>query len=188
MQNTEYMVQGTDVTPRDGRVAGDFHELNVWQRTKDFTVFLYRLTDKGAFRKDISLRDQIRSTAVSIVSKIAEEWKETHPNLDKLSTPQNVLKSWINYSDLEDNVAINYNLADDYVENKNAVKVEDISIINNYEINGERNPHKSYGYLRTPEFSNHLSEFLTKDRNAFDLWLLRTKDKIINYFKKSADN
>jgi len=123
-----------------------------------------------------------------IVSKIAEEWKETHPNLDKLSTPQNVLKSWINYSDLEDNVAINYNLADDYVENKNAVKVEDISIINNYEINGERNPHKSYGYLRTPEFSNHLSEFLTKDRNAFDLWLLRTKDKIINYFKKSADN
>ena len=72
MQNTEYMVQGTDVTPRDGRVAGDFHELNVWQRTKDFTVFLYRLTDRGAFRKDISLRDQIRSTAVSIVSKIAE--------------------------------------------------------------------------------------------------------------------
>jgi len=58
MQNTEYMVRGTDVTPRGGRVTGDFHELNVWQRTKDFTVFLYRLTDRGAFKKDISLRDQ----------------------------------------------------------------------------------------------------------------------------------
>ncbi|MBW1765394.1 MAG: four helix bundle protein [Deltaproteobacteria bacterium] len=78
MQNTEYMVQGTDVTPRDGRVAGDFHELNVWQRTKDFTVFLYRLVSKiaegdelGSSRQAIELFNSSKGSAARLITQIA---------------------------------------------------------------------------------------------------------------------
>ena len=51
---------------------GGFKELKVWQRGKDLAVFIYKLTDKGNFRSDYGLRDQIRRAAVSIPSNIAE--------------------------------------------------------------------------------------------------------------------
>ena len=51
---------------------GKFQDLKVWQRAKDLAVFLYKLTAKGAFIKDYSLRDQVRRAAVSIPSNIAE--------------------------------------------------------------------------------------------------------------------
>ena len=50
---------------------GKFQDLKVWQRAKDLAVYIYRVTHKGAFNKDISLRDQIRRAAVSIPSNIA---------------------------------------------------------------------------------------------------------------------
>ena len=37
-------------------------------------------------------------------------------------------------------------------------------MINNYELNDKRNPHKSYGYLRTPEFSKVLYEFIKSEK------------------------
>ena len=51
---------------------GKFQDLNVWQRSKDLTVYLYKLTGKGKFSKDFGLRDQIRRASVSIASNIAE--------------------------------------------------------------------------------------------------------------------
>jgi len=51
---------------------GNFQELKVWQRAKELAVFLYKLTGKGAFAKDWGLRDQIRRSAVSIPSNVAE--------------------------------------------------------------------------------------------------------------------
>ena len=51
---------------------GRFMELNVWKRAKDLAVFVYRLTGQEPFNHDFSLRDQIRSAAVSIPSNIAE--------------------------------------------------------------------------------------------------------------------
>ncbi len=123
-----------------------------------------------------------------IVSKIADELKEENPKLLKLTTPENISRNWINYYDLEDSVAINYHLGIDYAENGNGVKVKGVNVINNYEINGNENPHKSYGYLRTPEFSNLLSEFLTKDVSTFELWRLKTKEKLIKFFKKIRGN
>jgi len=119
-----------------------------------------------------------------IVSEIAEELRTVNPNLVKLSTPKNITRHWVNYYDVEDSVAINYHLKDDYIENKNKVKVEGINVINNYEINGEKNPHKSYGYLRTSEFANLLSDFISRDRSKVDLWLVKTKQKLTNYYKK----
>jgi len=51
---------------------GKFQELKVWQRSKDLSVYLYKITDHGTFSKDYGLRDQIRRAAVSISSNIAE--------------------------------------------------------------------------------------------------------------------
>lgn len=108
-----------------------------------------------------------------IVSKIAEEQKVLQPNITKLQTPQNIQRNWFNYSDIEDNVALNYNLSDDFEANTNGVRVKDTIVENNYMINSELNPHKSYGYLRTPEFSNMLVDFLEKDCSSMEMWWLK---------------
>ncbi len=51
---------------------GNFQDLKVWQRAKDLAVYIYRITGKGEFNKDFSLKDQIRKASVSIPSNIAE--------------------------------------------------------------------------------------------------------------------
>lgn len=49
-----------------------FKDLVVWQKAKDLAVKIYRITDEGKLAKDYSLRNQIRKSAVSIASNIAE--------------------------------------------------------------------------------------------------------------------
>lgn len=51
---------------------GGFRSLRVWQKSKGLAVYIYQITNSGAFTKDYSLRDQIRRSAVSIASNIAE--------------------------------------------------------------------------------------------------------------------
>ena len=51
---------------------GKFQDLRVWQRAKELALYLYKITDQGAFSRDFALRDQIRRAAVSIPSNIAE--------------------------------------------------------------------------------------------------------------------
>ena len=51
---------------------GKFQDLKVWKRSKDLAVYIYKLTTKGKFAKDYSLRDQIRRAGVSIPSNLAE--------------------------------------------------------------------------------------------------------------------
>jgi four helix bundle protein len=51
---------------------GDFKKLNVWQKAKDLAKDVYQLTDSGPFIKDFGLRDQMRRSAVSAPSNIAE--------------------------------------------------------------------------------------------------------------------
>ncbi len=121
-----------------------------------------------------------------IISKIAEEQKIIDPNIKKLKTPECIKRNWYNFADIEDNVAHNFNLMDDYESNSSNIKVKDILIENNYVINGERNPHKSYGYLRAPEFSNIITDFLESNTNLFYHWWNKILYKIelfIIYFK-----
>jgi hypothetical protein len=76
-------------------------------------------------------------------------------------TPSIVTKSWVNFADKKDKVAIDSHLRDDYDENRTGVRVIDDLVANDYKGNlGDHNHHKSYGYLRTPELSNHIKEFL----------------------------
>ena len=49
-----------------------FRGLKVWQEGKELAVEIYRVTQKGAFYRDFSLKDQIRRAAVSFPSNIAE--------------------------------------------------------------------------------------------------------------------
>ncbi|MFH2108117.1 MAG: four helix bundle protein [Chrysiogenia bacterium] len=49
-----------------------FRGLKVWQRGKALAVKVYEISGKGRFYSDHSLRDQVRSAAVSIPSNIAE--------------------------------------------------------------------------------------------------------------------
>ncbi|MBW1741779.1 MAG: four helix bundle protein [Deltaproteobacteria bacterium] len=51
---------------------GRFKDLNVWQRAKELAVEVYKTTQTDPFRRDFSLRDQMRRAAVSISSNIAE--------------------------------------------------------------------------------------------------------------------
>jgi four helix bundle protein len=49
-----------------------FEDLPVWQAALDLAVAVYALTERPAFRRRYSLRDQIERAAVSISNNIAE--------------------------------------------------------------------------------------------------------------------
>ena len=51
---------------------GDFQKLNVWQKSKDLAVYLYKLSNEGDLAKDFGLKDQIKRASVSIAANIAE--------------------------------------------------------------------------------------------------------------------
>jgi hypothetical protein len=114
-----------------------------------------------------------------VISKIAAEYKEKFGREFIPSTPENIIKNWYNFSDLRDKVAMNYNLADDYKGNNIGVKVTDFLVTNDYIINGEPNPHKIYGYLRTPGFSKILFEFLVSNRRKITVLIWNLMNKLV---------
>jgi len=49
-----------------------FKGLIVWQRAKDLAVNIYKASEGGSLGRDFGLKDQIRRSAVSIASNLAE--------------------------------------------------------------------------------------------------------------------
>lgn len=49
-----------------------FHDLRAWQTARAFKLAVYRLSDTGTLARDFKLRDQLRESAASAVSQIAE--------------------------------------------------------------------------------------------------------------------
>ena len=49
-----------------------FQNLQVWQKSKNLAVQIYKITSSGKLEKDFGLRDQIRRSAISVPSNIAE--------------------------------------------------------------------------------------------------------------------
>jgi len=96
-----------------------------------------------------------------VISRIAAHSKSTYGKI-RLQTPESVQKKWLNFSDIRDNIAVDYKLGDDFDPNSKGVKCIDKLITNTYVMNGVANPHKSYGYLRTPEFIDALAEFINR--------------------------
>jgi hypothetical protein len=91
-------------------------------------------------------------------------------NKFNLITPQNIRRFWFNFADPEDKVAMDYQLAEDFAENRYGVKPLDFLVHNNYELHGERNPHKIYGYLRAKQVAETIDNFLTSERFKVSIW------------------
>jgi four helix bundle protein len=49
-----------------------FKDLIVWQKAKDLAIKVYQASEEGDLNRDFSLRDQMRRSAVSIASNLAE--------------------------------------------------------------------------------------------------------------------
>jgi four helix bundle protein len=45
-----------------------FEDLIAWQKARELTKNIYKITKRGDFSKDFGLRDQIRRSSVSIMS------------------------------------------------------------------------------------------------------------------------
>lgn len=80
---------------------------------------------------------------------------------EPVRTPTIVNERWVNYADPQDLVSLDAFLKDDFGPNGKGVRVSDVLVRNDYvSPKGKSNPHKSYGYLRTPEVSAHIKAFL----------------------------
>jgi hypothetical protein len=122
-----------------------------------------------------------------VVSKIAAEQKKKIEGKNIMSTPPGVTRNWFNFADVMDHVAINFELSDDFTENEMGIFPIDFLVNNNYEINGEINHHKSFGYLRTPEFSKILNDFIVDRKLNVAQKILKTVHSIVEKIKSRID-
>jgi len=156
---------------------------------KDIMLLAHSMGSIIAYEAIQELQDEIKiHTFVTIgsplgipviMNKIFAGLKVTMPEITTLKVPENIIYNWYNFSDLEDRVAINYNLADDYPPNSNNVSIEDFIVQNDYIYKDETNPHKSYGYLRTPEVAKIILNFVDSGKSRYRLWLERYLDWIL---------
>jgi len=117
----------------------------------------------------------------AVIKKIFAEQHKDLKNEKLLATPENIWQSWFNFSDLNDRVALDYKLCNDFKQNFHGIGPKDTIVQNDYENNGKKDHHKSFGYLRTPEFAEVIRDFLTEDR-ASPLELVRRFLKIPGRF------
>jgi four helix bundle protein len=61
-----------------GRVER-FEDLVAWQKARLLVAELYRVTNEQKFSRDYSLKDQVRRSAVSVMSNIAEGFDRGNP-------------------------------------------------------------------------------------------------------------
>ncbi len=86
-------------------------------------------------------------------------------------TPDGITNAWYNFSDLNDTIALNYNLNDDFKPNAAGIAPHDIQINNDYFHKGQRNHHNIYGYLRVPEIARIIDNFFSeKPSLPYRIW------------------
>jgi len=95
-----------------------------------------------------------------IKSRLAADCKNGTSQPGGLKTPDSIQSNWYNLSDLKDKIAFDYTLNDDFEENAAHIRPVDRIVSNDYEFGGIKNPHKSYGYLRTLEMAEIIDDFL----------------------------
>jgi four helix bundle protein len=54
-----------------------FEDLQVWQAARELSFLIFKLTSKGPFSKDFRFRDQIRSSAGSVMDNISEGFERS---------------------------------------------------------------------------------------------------------------
>lgn len=91
------------------------------------------------------------------LSDVRLKMREEH---GELTVPHGV-RRWSNLVDRTDVATVGEDIVDSYAPNTRGVRAKDISVVNAYRRpKGDINPHKSYGYLRTPAFSEIVQDFL----------------------------
>jgi four helix bundle protein len=55
-----------------GDKMGNFQDLKVWHQSKELAILIYKITRDGPIVKDYGFKDQIRRSALSVPSNIAE--------------------------------------------------------------------------------------------------------------------
>jgi pimeloyl-ACP methyl ester carboxylesterase len=113
-------------------------------------------------REDPALKVEHLVTAASPLglAKVKLKFEAEHGTL---RVPNNV-SAWTNLADGEDVVAIMGALDADYATNDAGLGIADRRVLNAYRRpDGEPNPHKSYGYLRTPEFSRIAARYAIRE-------------------------
>lgn len=102
-----------------------------------------------------------------VKGKIIEEFTHRGNENERVRTPSVVINRWVNFADRKDPVALDVHLGNDFGPNRLGVRCEDDLVNNDYRIKKhgksefDRNHHKSYGYVRTPEFSALVKNFLS---------------------------
>jgi four helix bundle protein len=59
--------------------VGAFHDLRAWQTARTFKLAVYRLSESSPLCNDPRLRNQLRETAASAVSQVAEGFGRFNP-------------------------------------------------------------------------------------------------------------
>ena len=119
-----------------------------------------------------------------VIGKIAAEQKKKLNGKSVMSTPPGIKSNWFNLADIRDHIALNYKLGDDFSKNSRGVFPIDFLVYNNYEIKGEKNPHKSFGYLRSPEFSKILGNFIGEEKHNLGQKVMEKVQGIIGKVKE----
>ncbi|MFC2103488.1 hypothetical protein ACFLSS_03560 [Bacteroidota bacterium] len=117
-----------------------------------------------------------------ILQKLKDDLNSVVTDENELYTPDCIIDNWINLADVDDKLAQSADLGKMFKPNKQGVKPEMFIVDNDYDSEGIENPHKSYGYLRTPELANIVDNFLSRGRNKFILWLGRKFELIRHKF------
>ena len=65
-------MQGKEAGVMSSGKIDKFEDLIAWQKARELTKSIYVITKQGDFSRDFGLRDQIRRSAVSVMSNIAE--------------------------------------------------------------------------------------------------------------------
>jgi len=114
---------------------------------------------------------------------VAEQGKKPKKHIT-VKTPENIVHAWYNFSDLKDKVATDYTLSEDYEANARGIRAVDAVVVNNYEYQGNPNPHNVYGYLRTPEVAHVIHNFLHAGRPRAATRLLDRIDRVMNIARR----
>lgn len=111
-----------------------------------------------------------------IKREIFEELEIEFNSDSKLPTPSNIIMNWYNLADLDDNVAINHEINGDYKPNSEGICPIDKVVMNDFAYDGEVNPHKSFGYLRSREVTKIIDAFLSqKEQGIFTIFIDKLK-------------
>lgn len=115
-----------------------------------------------------------------IIKKILAEQGKNLRGKELPAIPEAIEQSWDNLSDLDDKIALIYNLKKEFAPSSKEVEIFDTVVRNKYSFEGKSNPHKIYGYLQTPEFSEIAYRFLTEES--------KMQKAIMGFFKKLFGN